>query len=253
MSPEMSGHLLFVPLSIVACSFLSGLLGGGGGTILLGVLLLFVDVPTAMIVFAVAQGTSNVSRALVLRKHIDWRIVLRIAPGALLAASILAYLALVPNKAFIYLALGLFPLLSRYLPTTTLPSLTGRSGPPICGFVTTFFQLMAGSAGVILDSWFQKSSLDRFQRVATKAAMLSCMQAIRISYFGTAAVAIPIGIPWWMYLCAAGLAVVGTGIAAPVLQRITEENFQRLSRYMISAIAISFVSRGFWILLRSPS
>jgi uncharacterized membrane protein YfcA len=60
--------------SILVTSFISGIFGMAGGIILLGVLLLFMDVAPAMVLFGVIQTTANGWRATLWWRHVDWGI-----------------------------------------------------------------------------------------------------------------------------------------------------------------------------------
>ena len=51
--------LAFVGLTVLGTSFLSGIFGMAGGLILLGVLLMFMDVAPAMILFGIIQMGAN--------------------------------------------------------------------------------------------------------------------------------------------------------------------------------------------------
>src|SRR5437879_13116683 len=58
---------------MVATAFLSGLFGMAGGMILIGVLLMLMPLPTAMVLHAITQMASNGWRAFLWRGHIRWR------------------------------------------------------------------------------------------------------------------------------------------------------------------------------------
>ena len=100
------GALIVIALTIVFTSFLSGVFGMAGGMILLGVLLLFFDVIPGMVLFSVIQLASNGWRVLLWREHIRWRIFFLYVAGAALSFILMRWLAFVPDKAFVYLALG---------------------------------------------------------------------------------------------------------------------------------------------------
>src|SRR4051812_49527819 len=57
-------------LLMVATAFLSGLFGMAGGLILIGVLLMLMPLPTAMVLHAITQMASNGWRAFLWRAHI---------------------------------------------------------------------------------------------------------------------------------------------------------------------------------------
>ena len=55
---------------MVGTAFLSGLFGMAGGMILIGVLLMLMPLPTAMVLHAITQMASNGWRAFLWREHI---------------------------------------------------------------------------------------------------------------------------------------------------------------------------------------
>ena len=78
-------------------------------------------------------------------------------------------IAFVPNKAMVYILLGLMPFVVEVLPANAQPNIEWRGVPFFTGIVTTVIQFMAGVGGLFLDIFFQKSSLDRKTTNATKA------------------------------------------------------------------------------------
>ena len=74
----MSGaELLIVALAALLGSAITAIAGLGGGILLLSVLLQFLDPLEAIPVHAVIQLASNSSRALILRRDVDWGVVAR--------------------------------------------------------------------------------------------------------------------------------------------------------------------------------
>ena len=65
-------------LTILVSSFISGVFGMAGGMILLGVLLNYFDVPSAMILFSIIQFCANGWRAYQWRHYVRWPIFLQI-------------------------------------------------------------------------------------------------------------------------------------------------------------------------------
>ena len=61
-------------ITIVVSSFISGVFGMAGGMILLGVLLNYFDVPSAMILFSIIQFCANGWRAWQWRQYVRWPI-----------------------------------------------------------------------------------------------------------------------------------------------------------------------------------
>ena len=65
---------IVLAFSILLSSFVSGVFGMAGGMILLGVLLNYFDVPSAMILFSIIQFCANGWRAWQWRQYVRWPI-----------------------------------------------------------------------------------------------------------------------------------------------------------------------------------
>src|SRR5262245_64890652 len=102
--------------TIVVSSFISGVFGMAGGMVLLGVLLAYCDVAAAMILFSIIQIFANGARAWRWRQYVLWPIFGWYVVGAALAFSLLFAVSFVPDKAMVYLALGLMPFAVETLP-----------------------------------------------------------------------------------------------------------------------------------------
>lgn len=237
-----------VAVTILATSFVSGIFGMAGGLILLGVLLIWLDVAPAMVLFGTIQTAANGWRAVLWRRHVHWSIIWRYLLGASVAFALMRAISFVPGKAFLYLGLGLIPFAAYALPKALTPDITRPWGPYICGFVILILQLLAGATGHILDIFFQKSPLDRREIVGTKAVTQCAGHLMRIAYFGSFASAYDASIPGWAYGGALLLAVVGTTLAGFVLERMTDLNFRSWSRRLTIGISLVYLSRGLWLL-----
>src|SRR6266850_4223004 len=96
-----------IGVTIVFSSFLSGVFGMAGGMVLLGVLLAYFDVATAMIFFSIVQGVANAWRVVQWRQYIRWPIIGWYVVGAVISFAAMWSIALVPDKAMVYLLIGL--------------------------------------------------------------------------------------------------------------------------------------------------
>src|SRR5690349_18686890 len=112
--------------SVLATSFLSGIFGMAGGMILLGILLLALDVAPAMVLFGVTQAASNGWRTALWRRYVNWPIVGQYVVGSLLAFGLMKIIAFFPDKAMIYLGLGIMPFLADLLPHPLRMDITRR-------------------------------------------------------------------------------------------------------------------------------
>ena len=233
-----------IGLTILGTSFLSGIFGMAGGMILLGVMLAVLDVAPAMVLFGVTQLGSNGWRCLLWRSHVRWRIVLQCVAGMLAMFALLTIVSFVPDKALLYLGLGLTPFLVELAPVRLRPNVEMRGMAPVCGAVIMGVQTLAGVAGSVLDSFFQGSALDRKAIIATKAAIQMTGHLLRIVYFGAFAAAAEEIPPGPILAAAVVMALIGTTLASRVLERMSEESFRRWSRALILAISAVYIARG---------
>jgi uncharacterized membrane protein YfcA len=117
--------LAVIAVTIAVTSFISGIFGMAGGIILLGVLLIFLDVAPAMMLFGTIQMASNGWRAALWRRYVDWGIVWRYLVGSTLMFLALRSVAIIPSKAVIYLGLGLIRSLPTSCPSASHPTSRG--------------------------------------------------------------------------------------------------------------------------------
>jgi len=241
--------LAIIAVTVVGTSFVSGMFGMAGGLILLGILLFFLDVVPAMVLFGTIQATSNGWRAWLWRVHARWGIIWRYVLGSFAMFLVLRFVSFVPSKPTVYLALGIIPFLADLLPKSLTPDIERPGAPYVCGALIMLLQLIGGAAGHILDLFFQKSTLDRKAIVATKAVTQVSGHLFRIAYFGSFAAAFDASIPWWLYALTILLAILGTTLAASVLERMTDASFRAWSRRIVVGVSIAFLVRGSWLLL----
>jgi uncharacterized membrane protein YfcA len=242
-----SAVLAIIAATILVTSFISGIFGMAGGIILLGVLLIFLDVAPAMMLFGTIQTAANGWRAALWVRYVDWGIVWRYLVGSTLMFLALRWVAVIPSKAVIYLGLGLIPFAADFLPKRLTPDITRPGAPYICGAFIITLQLLAGAAGHILDVFFQKSRMDRKSIVATKAVTQVVGHLYRIAYFGSFVATFDENIPLWAYAVAVALAFCGTSLAALVLHRMTDEGFRMWSRRVTLSVSVTYLARGLWL------
>jgi uncharacterized membrane protein YfcA len=237
--------LALIGATIVLSSFISGVFGLAGGMVLLGVLLVYFDVTTGMVLFSIIQLAANGWRALHWRQYVLWPIFFRYMAGALIAFAVMRYVAFVPNKMMVYLALGLMPFMVEILPASMRPNIEWRGVPLLTGVLTTIIQFLAGVGGLFLDIFFQKSTLDRKTTNATKAVTQTFSHVLRALYFGSFAVFGDLQVSIWVP--AMVLAIGGSALAPFVLERMTDHGFRQWTRVIIFAIAAVYLVRAGWL------
>jgi uncharacterized protein len=239
MAPSV---LALLGATIVFTSFLSGVFGMAGGMILLGVLLNYFDVATAMILFSIIQLFANGWRALQWRSYVLWPIFGWYVLGAAISFAGMWTIAFVPDKAMVFLMLGMMPFAIEALPAAARPNIEWRAVPFLTGVATTVIQILSGVGGMFLDIFFQKSMLDRKTTNATKAVTQSFSHVVRALYFGSLS---GIGdVPLWATGPAILLAIGGTSLAPFVVERMTDHGFRQWTRVVIFAISVVYLVRA---------
>jgi uncharacterized protein len=242
MTPSV---VAIIGATIVFSSFLSGVFGMAGGMILLGVLLNYFDVATGMIFFSIIQLFANGWRVVQWRHYILWGIFGWYFVGAVIAFAGMWMIAFVPDKAMVYLGLGVMPFLVEALPASMRPNIEWKGVPLFTGVATTIIQILAGVGGLFLDIFFQKSMLDRKTTNATKAVAQSFSHIVRAFYFGSLT---GIGdVPLWATGPAILLAIGGTSLAPFVIERMTDHGFRQWTRAIILTISVVYLARAAWL------
>ena len=242
--------LAVVAVAVLVTSFISGIFGMAGGMILLGVLLVFMDVAPAMVLFGVIQMASNGWRAALWWRYVDWGIVWRFLVG-----STLMFLA---------------DALDRRCCPARRRSIS-RSGccrsPPIC--CPSGLEPRHHAAGRALRArapsssccscWrappatsstcsFSGATLDRKTIVATKAVTQVTGHVYRIVYFGSFAAAFDDSIAVvGLRRSPSPCRCAGTSLAALVLMRMTDDGFRMWSRRVTIGVSVTYLARGFWL------
>jgi uncharacterized protein len=240
--------LAVLGFTIIVSSFISGVFGMAGGMVLLGVLLIYFDVATGMILFSLIQIAANGWRALHWRQFVLWPVFLWYVLGAGVSFAAMRTIAFVPDKALVYILLGLMPFVIEGLPASLQPSIQWRGVPFFTGIFTTILQFIAGVGGLFLDIFFQKSTLDRKTTNATKAITQTFSHILRAVYFGSLAGIGDLHAVVWAPAMA--LALVGAVAAPFVLERMTDAGFRRWTKAIVFTIAVIYLVRGGLLLWR---
>src|SRR5690349_11689611 len=240
--------LAIIGATIVLSSFISGVFGMAGGMVLLGVILVYFDVATGMVLFSLIQLATNGWRSLHWRQFVLWPIFIWYVVGAILSFAMMRTVAFVPDKALVYLLLGAMPFMVEALPASLRPNIEWRGVSFITGVLTTVIQFLAGVGGLFLDIFFQKSRLDRKTTNATKAITQTFSHVLRAVYFGSLSGVGDLSVSIWAPAMA--LALVGAMLAPFVLERMTDHGFRQWTRAIIFAVAAVYLVRGGLLLVR---
>lgn len=228
--------LVAIPV-IFLTSLLSGVVGMAGGLILIVVLVVLMPVPSAMILHGIVQGVANGSRFWFLREYTAWRILPWYFVGVVLTTAVFGVLLIVADPSVVLIAAGGLPWVSQFTPERFKLDVTRPLIACVCGVVVTAVQLVAGASGPILDAFYQRTALNRFEIVATKAFTQAVGHVVKIIYFALIATTqiseSHVLLTWWVIGLAALLSLIGTRIGTRLLERVSETRFRQWTNYLI--------------------
>lgn len=242
---------LIIPLCVFVTSAISGVLGMAGGMILMGCLVSLLPVATAIIVHASAQFVANGSRAVIHRKYIVWASLRYYSIGLTLATALMALIAFVPDKATVFLLLGILPFAQLALAKKIHLNILNPWQGMLCGFLSTLLHLGGGVAGMMIDVFFQRTGLTRHQMIASKAATQVMSHTVRFFYFSLLAGSFTDS---FTGIGALGMAVIviaaiaGTAASGRILDQLSDRNFRRITQGVLLMLGAVYLIRGVMLL-----
>lgn len=239
---------VLLPAIAFFTALLSGIFGMAGGLVLMGALAFLLPIGAAFVTHGIIQIVSNGWRAFLNRRDIIWSIVGWYALASLLAGTVFAFIAWVPPRQAVLIALGLVGL-SVWLPARYFALDARRPVHAFAsGFLVTGTNLLAGVAGPLLDIFFVRTTLTRHQIVATKALTQVFAHLAKIVVYGTllavAAIGTNAAVPWFAILLAIPMTVLGTRIGKAALDRMSDARFLGWTRWIVSLIGLVYLARG---------
>jgi uncharacterized protein len=242
--------LTTIALATVVTSFISGILGMAGGMILMGVLIVTLPLPAAMLLHGITQLAANGWRSWMLRGSIDWRIFRGYAAGALASLVAFGLVQVVVSKPVSLIILGIGPFVGLMLPKRLELNVERRGHSTACGAICGGLALLSGVSGPILDLFFIRSKMGRHAVVATKALTQSVTHLMKVVYFGGLLTTGRADIAPAIALLMIVLAFIGTSLSRQVLERIDDGAFRNWTRWTMLAVGTAYLASGTSMLVR---
>lgn len=236
--------LAILTVAAIATSTLSAIIGMAGGIVLLSVMLLFFEPAVVIPLHGFVQLVSNSSRAVIQRRHVDWRIV-SIYALPLLPMSFVGFLVLDSlSPDFARGLIGIFVLAATWAPGWLLlgthPERAARDRRFfLLGSVTGVLGMTVGAVGPLIAPFFLNLGLARQGVVGTKAACQVLGHISKIVVF----IVVGFSFPEFagLLVLLAGAVVLGTWIGSQLLGHVSEKAFIWLYRGVLSVIALRLV------------
>lgn len=246
---SMLAFTLIIILATLGTAFLSSIFGMLGGLILMGILVSIMPVSQAMVLHGLIQLTSNGYRAWLNRKDINWSIVATLIVGNIIALAGLVFVAFVPDRITVLLALGLLPYIAWALPKNAALDVSKKPIGLLAGMVVVATNLLAGVGGPLLDVFFQRVDMTRHQVVATKAVAQSLGHISKVIFFGFLTVSASNDWPvLWLVLIAMTASVTGTTLGKKILDKINDEIFFLWTQRILLSVGAVFIIYAIYLI-----
>ena len=223
-------------------SALTAVVGAGGGTALIALMLQIMSPAAAIPVHGAVQLASNTTRVWLLWRHMAWPIIVRFA--ALMPFGVALGLLLFQglSKEIIQILIGCFVLIS--LATRQLSKLRGKDLPlwafvPV-GFITGVLNMIVGVIAPILGVLVIRNDLTKEQVVGTLGFFGFIGNLLKIAGFTL------IGFSFAEFgptmLCMIPAAIIGTRVGRAVLSNLNEHYFVIAFRIVLIALALKLIA-----------
>lgn len=217
-------------------SFITAALGVGGGAFLIVVMADLVP-PIALIpLHGIVQMGSNGSRAVLTRKHINKRVVIFFALGALLASGCAVFLLDAVGTDFIPPLVALFILWLCWGPMPELGLGKKPTALFLGGWLTTMATMVVGATGPLVSAWLGRSGVNRWVYTANFSSCMTLQHLLKIAVFGFAGFAFTQWIPLLVLMILMGY--IGTKVGLRVLGKLPEKHFKTLFKVLLTLLSV---------------
>jgi uncharacterized membrane protein YfcA len=227
-------HVLYV---IVAGSFLASVSNAafstGGAMIMLAFTSTVLPVSAIVPIHSTLLIGSTASRALVFRRHVDWRIAGPFLGGSIFAVAIGSRLYFELPDSMIGIAIAVVMLVAIWLPGIRWrPKL--RHPWLIVGFVHSLLSTLF-AYGALLHAVILHTGLERRQIVGTMAVALTGMGLFKIAGYAFNGFDYKPFVV--MILCSMAAAILGTWVGKHINDRVSETAFRFVFRALVTLTA----------------
>lgn len=220
-------------------SFLTAMLGLGGGVVLLAVMVTVYPPSVVIPVHGVIQMGSNFFRMGLMRRFIDKTVFVSFLIGSLLGAFIGAHFVVALDEQVLKIILAFFVLYLVWAPTFKIMNVKLKLGFYIGGFLTTFASLFVGSSGPIGVAFIARKKMAKEIQVGTIATCMFMVHILKTAVFGF------IGFAYSEYTLLIILMITtgfaGTYVGRQVLFKLPEHLFQAAYKVVITLLALNIL------------
>lgn len=246
--------ILLIAFATFITSLISGVFGMAGGMILKAVFLTALTVETSMILHAIIQLVANGWRCFIWRDHVVLKVLPPYFIGVVIGVAIISSVTFVPSAGMAFIVMGAVPLISMAASRIYPISILHKGQTIVASILLTIVQMTAGVIGPLLDLLYNTSPLTRQQIVATKAFSQTVMHLVRLGYYSALIPLLrgsgegwPPGLSPWVVGVFIAMSIAGTSLAAPIVKRLDDKKFKKISKILILLISFYCLIQGVYL------
>ncbi|MDZ4716744.1 MAG: sulfite exporter TauE/SafE family protein [Cytophagales bacterium] len=219
-------------ISTILAFWISAICGGGASLILVPLLNLLL--PSSVVPFSLTIGTfsSSVSRIVVFRKSIHWKVFFWFVPFSIPAVLVGAWLMKYVDPMYLqfFVALFLIANVAELFRSRRKQEREEKPYPPyvlaIVGFLAGFISGVTGAIGLLFNRFYLRYGLTKEEIVATRAANEVCLHTVKLviyillGLFSTPAL--------WLGMAIAGGAIISSYTVKYILPYLSEFAFRKI-------------------------
>lgn len=238
--PIIDTTFVIIVLGSFVAAVFNAAFSAGGALIILGITSTVLPIQAIVPIHSTLLIGSTVTRMILFRDFIDWKIVVPFFCGSLVGAALGARVYVELPDAVIASAIGALMLVALWLPQV---SWRPRVPHPwvIVGFLHSLFSTLF-AYGAVMHAVILHTRLKRREIVGTMAGALSGMGVFKISGY------LLYGFDYtpYLWMIASSLAVgfVGTAIGKRLGDKLPEDRFRLAFRILITITAIRLIYAG---------
>jgi uncharacterized membrane protein YfcA len=212
--------------------------GLGGGVMMLAVLASVLPPTVVIPVHGIVQVGSNLGRAVVMRAHIVWALILPFAIGSVVGVALAAALVTDLPAKVLNAVLGLFILYSTWTPKLKPAGVPNWVLAPV-GAVSSFATMFLGATGPLVAAFISPDRLERHEVIASHAASMTIQHGFKIAAFNAIGFAFLPWLPMLALMVASGF--LGTLVGRRTLDRLPARAFSIIFKTILTLLALDLV------------
>lgn len=233
-----TGNAVLLAVATMLTSFISGVMGIGGGVMLLGVMAVLLPAAVLIPLHGVVQFASNGFRSLLLVSHIQKSVLLPFVLGSAVGSVFSGSLVIQLPAWAIQFGIAGFIILA----VLGKVNVGGAGSAAVAGVISGFLTMLFGATGPFVGGFVRNLNLPRLQHVSTMASMMALQHAIKLSVFGV------LGFAFGRYIGLLGLLIgcsmAGTAVGRVVLLSVNEKLFRKLLNLILIILAVRLIWQG---------